>query len=243
MKDGLAALLHRGLRRCGVDLKRFNALNDRHLMRQRILRSHAIDTVIDGGANRGQYALCLREYGYAGRIVSIEPGRAAFAALEKRAARDLLWNVERAALCQRAGDARELLVTRNSVSSSLLTASNAMSVIPGAEVVGRESVAVTTLDAIADEHVHQGNRVLVKLDVQGGEGDALEGGRAALERVELVEVELALEELYEGQLSADETSAWLGSRGFRTVAMAPNTIDPSTGHVLEVDVLFARSER
>ena len=42
-------------------------------MRNTTPEDTAIDLVIDAGANRGQYARVLREEGWAGPIVSIEP--------------------------------------------------------------------------------------------------------------------------------------------------------------------------
>ena len=67
------SLVQRLVRRCGYDLtpRRKAKLLEAQLVA--VLQHFAIDCVIDVGANVGQYARQLREWGYRGRIVSFEP--------------------------------------------------------------------------------------------------------------------------------------------------------------------------
>ncbi|MEZ6015133.1 MAG: FkbM family methyltransferase [Planctomycetota bacterium] len=183
MKQRLEGWLHRALRPFGFDLKRYNALADPNLRRQRILKRHRIEQVLDGGANRGQYAARLREDGYRGRLLSVEPGAAAFAALQRASLRDDKWQVVQAALGAAPGHAT-LNVTANSVSSSLLAAADAQAAVSGAHVVTTERVEVTTLDVLAARFLERSSPTLLKLDVQGSEGAALDGGAELLGRVE-----------------------------------------------------------
>jgi len=229
--------LRRWVRASGYDLKRFAPLENPHLRRQAVLASHGVELVIDGGANRGQYALRLREFGYTGRIVSIEPGRAAYARLSEAARDDADWTTRRAALGREAGRA-ELLVSANSVSSSLFAA--CASDDPGRAVVAREPVEVVTLEALLREERAGVARCLVKLDLQGAEMDALDGAGADLAKCELLEVELAFEPVYEGQSTALFVLEQLAQRGFDLVGVAPNTLDPANGHLVEIDALLAR---
>src|SRR4051812_23319796 len=78
--------------------------------RESVLRdfmaSHRIETVIDVGANAGQFARLLRErIAYQGRIISIEPLPDVFAGLQAKAAGDDNWSVLNMAL----GDADTVL--------------------------------------------------------------------------------------------------------------------------------------
>ncbi|MGN6161287.1 MAG: FkbM family methyltransferase, partial [Marmoricola sp.] len=57
----------------------------------RTLRAHGIETVLDVGANVGQYSALLRSAGYPGRIISVEPLADAFAQLSRRARNDRAW--------------------------------------------------------------------------------------------------------------------------------------------------------
>jgi SAM-dependent methyltransferase len=73
------------LRASGIEVHRFDPRDV--MVRQettfpwrlaRLLKHYQIDTVLDVGANTGQYARMLRQQGFAGRIVSFEPLAAAF---------------------------------------------------------------------------------------------------------------------------------------------------------------------
>lgn len=84
------------------------------------MTSRQIETVIDVGANAGQFARLLREgLAYQGWIISIEPLPDAFAILRAKAAGNDKWSILNLAL----GDGDVVLplnVSDNSVSSSIL---------------------------------------------------------------------------------------------------------------------------
>jgi hypothetical protein len=81
---------------------------------------YAIQTVLDVGANEGQYWKFLRrEVGFKGNIVSFEPVRALWEQLRIRAARDPRWLVYPLALGE-FNEQREINVTALSSLSSFL---------------------------------------------------------------------------------------------------------------------------
>src|SRR5215831_3678983 len=86
---GLYHTLRRWLWKTGVDVTRSSPLTHR----MQLIEKYAIDLVLDVGANTGQFARQLRQYGYTGRIVSFEPLRAALLQLQTQAARDPAWEV------------------------------------------------------------------------------------------------------------------------------------------------------
>ncbi len=63
-----------------------------------------IETVVDVGANVGQYSDGLRASGYRGRIVSFEPLADAYARLARRCAFDPGWTASREALGAEPGE-------------------------------------------------------------------------------------------------------------------------------------------
>ncbi len=87
---------------------------------RKIFAAHSIDTVIDVGANKGQYRDFLRHHvGYRGSIVSFEPLPEFAASLKARAAADGNWTVHACALGAAAGEL-SLNVMAASVFSSFL---------------------------------------------------------------------------------------------------------------------------
>jgi FkbM family methyltransferase len=68
-----------------------------------VLRIYRIDTVLDVGANEGQFGAMLREMGFAGDIHSFEPIKETFALLQARAAGDARWHCHNIALGRSPG--------------------------------------------------------------------------------------------------------------------------------------------
>src|SRR6266487_3917241 len=92
--------LKRALRRLGVDVGRYRPVGAR---RNQLLVRYGISSAIDVGANKGQYATELREYGFTGPIVSFEPLAGAHTALAAAAADDPLWTTHQTALGDTVG--------------------------------------------------------------------------------------------------------------------------------------------
>jgi FkbM family methyltransferase len=228
------------LRRFGLALVAAEAVRAARPERRSLLESRGLGILVDAGANTGQYARALRLEGFRGEIVSLEPVAEAFHELERRAARDPAWSCRRVALGSHDGSA-EIRVAKNSVSSSLLdVTARHLAGAPGARVVRTETVPVARLDTLAPELLPPAGRVYLKLDVQGGELEALRGAEGTLDRVDAVEAELSLAPLYAGQPLFGEVVAWLDTRGFDLVSLDPGFTDPASGKLLQLDGLFAR---
>ena len=203
--------------------------------RARLIDERGVTVVIDVGANAGQYARRLREDGYAGTIISFEPLRDAYELLCAASADDPAWHALNVAL----GDAPAVAtinVSANSFSSSFLPISNrTVDAAPDAAYIGVEDVSVTALDLLA---LPPGRKML-KADVQGAEPSVLRGARALLPTVELVELEMSLVPMYEGQELAPAVCAMMRERGFVPVALEAGLTHPETGEILEIDGIFA----
>ena len=63
-----------------------------------ILKRYQINTVLDVGANEGQFVEELRQMGYEGKIISFEPVSTVFAQLAQKAQNDPNWDVYNLAL-------------------------------------------------------------------------------------------------------------------------------------------------
>jgi FkbM family methyltransferase len=223
-----------------VALVRYDARHFAEVRRAELLVANEIDVVLDVGANDGTYALSLRSGGYAGRIVSFEPQSEAYAELAEAASRDARWECRRLALGDRLGEA-VLNLSSNSSSSSLLSMNvRHEEVAPESAYVGSEVVSIATLDELRDELLAPDDRVMLKIDVQGLELDALRGAGSTLEQVLLVETELSLVPLYDDAPLLPEVLSYLQLRGFSLLGLAPVLLDPRSGAVLQLDGSFGR---
>lgn len=232
-------LLKRAARRMGYELRQYTPLRSFAAARQALLRSLEIDVVVDVGANAGQYGELLRERGYGGRLVSLEPVAAAYAELVQRAAADSGWTAVRVAASDVEGEV-ELHVTADSRSSSLLERNERFADRPGWAPKETQAVPARRLESLAGELLQPGERAYLKLDVQGFERHVLDGAGPALARFGALELELSVAPLYEGQAQLVEMLPFLAGRGFHPVSLEPILLDDA-GRLLELDGLFMRA--
>lgn len=239
MKD----LIKQMLRRTGFELRRRSIHNSASVQLNRLISYLRIDLVLDVGANVGQYAVGLRENGYAGRIVSFEPLTAAHARLRNTSRRDKLWQVApRMALGSMEGEAT-LHVAGNSLSSSILRMlPEHEEAAPGSAVVDTENVPLRRLDNAAREYLLDANALLLKIDTQGYENHVLAGSEGILDQTAAIQVELSFVPLYAGQPLFHQVQVDLNKRGFRLFALFPGYVHEMTGQTLQSDGLFVRSD-
>jgi FkbM family methyltransferase len=198
---------------------------------------HDIDLVVDVGANTGQYGRSIRALGYRGPIVSVEPQSACHPALEAASTSDGNWTFERCALGETDGTL-ELHIAGNSLSSSLLPMLNRhVDAAPSSKYVRSERVPVRRLDdVLADATGHE--RLWLKVDTQGYEWPVLRGADKTLARTAVLELELSLQPLYEGQMLLPEMLAGLSELGFALAALHEVFTDPASNELLQVDGMF-----
>lgn len=196
---------------------------------QRLLDRLEVDCVIDVGANRGQYHDQLRDaVGYRGRIVSVEPMSALATGLETRANReDPLWEIHACALGATPGSAR-LNVMATDVFSSFLQPAAGNTFAAANSVVREEEVEVRTLSSlVADLRArHDIRRPFLKLDTQGFDLEVLRGGEDVLPSIPGLQTEVAIQPLYAGMPTLEDTLAALKRYHYDIAGFAP--IAPGT---------------
>jgi FkbM family methyltransferase len=203
-------------------------------------KAHAVDTVLDVGANAGQFGARLRGAGWRGHVVSFEPLSEAHAALSEAARDDALWDVAaRCALGATRGEA-EINVAANSWSSSLLPmAALHRAAAPQSAYSRREACPVRTLDEVIGTLFSDPTTLFaLKIDTQGYEKQVLEGLRLCRSQVRVILCELSLVELYEGGPDLTEMLGYLAAAGYRCIGLEPAFRDPRSGRLLQVDGLF-----
>ena len=222
--------------RAGFDVTRYHF---RHRF-VHALHQHEIDTVIDIGANTGQFAVALRKAGFAGRIHSVEPLSDAFAGLRSKADRDPAWTVERAAVSDASGTIT-INVSGNSVSSSVLPMLDRHSIAaPASRYVSAEQVPATTVDQIVADQGMRPASTLLKIDVQGYEKAVLDGAGKTLDSFGAVRTEMSLVALYDGQALLPEIVSLMDANGFDLWFVEPGFVEPGTRRLLQLDGVFIR---
>jgi len=205
------------------------------------LRSYNIDTVLDIGANSGQFAEYLRkDLGYTKRILSFEPLSSAFSLLKAKADKDPYWDAFNIAL----GDTEvqsEINIAGNSYSSSLLDMlPSHLKSAPDSGYKGKEIIEVKKLDSIFENLCDARNTVYMKIDTQGFESKVLKGAQNALQRIDTVQMEMSLVPLYKGEMLFDELYCLMNESGYSLVAIIPGFADKNSGQLLQVDGIFHR---
>jgi len=232
--------VRRLVRECGWDLVRYNWRTNVNLRRQLFLKRLGIACVLDIGANVGDYAANLRQFGYQGEIISVEPASEAFRALQARSEHGSRWTAKHVAAAGSAGE-RTIFIAANSVSSSLLERSPRMArALPGSGYVREEVVGTTTLDALLAEAGSAHRAVWAKLDVQGSAAEILTAANRSYRELRGIEIELPLVEMYGGEGLFIDLVSRLQKDGFELVTLEPNTFDPNSGAVLEVNGTLVR---
>jgi FkbM family methyltransferase len=205
----------------------------------RTLLAVGVETVLDVGANQGQYAALLRSAGFRGTIHSFEPLDDAYSLLAKRAKNDSAWFTHHFALGDRPSHAN-IHVSANSYSSSILPMTAAhLDAAPDSIVEREQAICIEPLASIADRLELQPERTLLKVDTQGFEAKVLAGAGQLLDEIAAVQLELSMVTLYEGQLLFDDLLDMMRQRRFELVSLEPG-IANTWGRMLQCDGVFLR---
>jgi FkbM family methyltransferase len=212
------------------------SLEHSHLLDELSVRGFR--TVVDIGANRGQFALVARRCFPNARIHSFEPLKEPAAIFRRVFSSD-----DRIVLHEVAIGSEDknmmIHVSRADDSSSLLPIASLQSnLFPGTEEKEQRSVSVRKLETIlCREDIDQ--PALLKIDVQGFEKDVLEGCKTLLPCFSHIYVECSFVELYAGQALAHEVISFLDGFGF-VLSGIYNLYYDKKGVAIQGDFLFER---
>ena len=201
-----------------------------------LLSSMEMATVVDIGANRGQFSLAARRCFPTARILGFEPLPGPAGKFGQVFAADTDVRIIQVAIGPQA-EQRQLHVSRSDDSSSLLSITERQSsLFPGTEEDRVMAVEVAPLSKFvdADEVAHP---ALLKLDVQGFELEALRGCESLLGVFDAIYVECSFVELYRGQALLADVVDWLQQHGFRLQG-AYNLCYDAQGLAVQGDFLF-----
>ncbi len=153
------------------------------------LRAIDFRTIIDVGANKGQFAKRFLAIFPKAQVLSFEPVPSAFRELSEWTASEPRATVFNLAVGDREGRVQMVEHVENTVSSSLLeTTAQSIDIWPAQAKQRTVDVAITTLDKAIGPAPRA--EVLVKLDVQGYEDRVIRGARETLRKAAAAIVEV-----------------------------------------------------
>jgi FkbM family methyltransferase len=207
------------------------------------LTAHKVDAVLDVGANSGQYATCLRQADFNGRIISFEPLSGPFSRLAASSSADPLWDCRQCALGDFDGTIAMNVAGNAGASSSILPMLQShRAVFPQANYVGTEDVAIRRLDSAVPEILRHSETVFLKIDVQGFDRQVIAGAESTInDHCTGIQLELSFAALYEGDMLIHEALDLMDSLGFVLAGLAPGFTDVRNGRVLQADGVFFRA--
>jgi FkbM family methyltransferase len=205
------------------------------------LKRLPIRSVIDVGANQGQFARKISAVFPEANIYCFEPLPEPFEKLRRWSDRQRgTVTVFNAALGDREGPAEMFFHAEHNPSSSLLQSTAACETLyPFTRNQATVSVPMTTLDRIFGDPPPLLPDTLIKLDVQGYEDRVISGGPKTFRNARACIVEVSLDDLYDKQAAFKDIVLLLDNLGYR-YAGNMEQICAEEGHVIYLDALFVK---
>lgn len=215
---------------------------DRDVVRRfKIIENLNINKIFDIGANTGQYALKMREFGYSGKIISFEPLEDAFEVLKNISSNDNNWDVYKYAMGNE--DTNSFInVAGNSQSSSILEMlPEHIKSEPSSKYISKQEIQIKKVDSVFDNFYKDGDHIMMKIDTQGFEKNVIDGAEKSLDRIRIFQLEMSLIPLYENELLFVDMIKYLEKMGFSLYSLENGFADPTEGRLLQVDGIFVNN--
>ncbi len=199
-----------------------------------------LETILDIGANTGQFAKSMHELFPEATLYSFEPLKDCYEELLVQFKNVPQFQAFNVALGDETGVV-EMHRSEYSPSSSLLSMNDLHKTsFPYTKKEILQKVDLVCLDDIASR-LELRKPMLVKLDVQGYEDKVISGGKSVIGQADIVITELSVEQLYDGQPLFDEIYKTMTSMGFQYRGNYDQLCSPDDGRVLQVDGIFTKA--
>lgn len=195
------------------------------------------DTILDIGANTGQFAKKARALFPEAQIYSFEPILDVFQELSSHFATDLKFRALNVGL----GAVDEVIPFYQSDFSDSSSAFPMKELhkenFPKAKSATITQIKVVKLDE-AVKGLSMGYPLLIKIDVQGYEQMVILGGEQTIRKAAMVLVEVSFYELYENQVLFESIFKDMIRLGFLYKGNYDQLISPIDGRILQADAIF-----
>ena len=203
------------------------------------IKSLNIKTIIDIGANTGQFAKEIRTKLPNAKIYSFEPLKEVFDNLNENFARDTKFKALNMAL----GDKKqEVEINKSSYlpSSSILEMTDVhKTLFPHTKDHTKELAKIDRLDdVVRDLKIEK--EILIKVDVQGFEDKVINGGIQTFQKARIIIIETSFKNLYFGQPTFETLYQKLKFLDFSYFGSLQQKINSKTGEIISEDSIFLK---
>ena len=196
-----------------------------------------ISTVLDVGANVGQFGIDLRISGYKGQIISFEPVAEYFEGLKKISNKFGNWEAIQIGIGSQEGNLNIAVAGNSGLSSSFLRINDLhLQKFPRSSTKRTEFAKIQTLDHQIAALGIDPTKIFLKVDTQGFERDVMLGAKKSLPLIPLCLWEASLTPLYDGEASLLQLMNELSAFGHEVVNIFRGTVS-SSGELMQVDIL------
>lgn len=219
----------------------FNGLKVEHdfISKHNWILKYKFETIIDIGANKGQFAARFRVLFPEAWIYSYEPIPEVYDELCKRFELDTKFKAFNIGLGKQAGTIDFFQNEFTDSSSALPMKRLHKENFPRASNEKQIQIKIDRLDEIV-KSITTSNPVLIKIDVQGFEEMVILGGKDTLNKASIVLVEVSFYELYENQVYFKTIYDHMISLAFSYRGNYEQLISPVDGCVLQADAIFVK---
>jgi len=203
------------------------------------LQEYNFKSIIDVGANEGQFSDKMRVLFDDARIYAFEPLPTVYGKLKNNFLGDKKFEPINLGLGERQ---EQLEFEENEYSPSSSFLSLADSHIHAFEKAVKTQKVIVSVDRMDDFFNSRQLEfpLMIKIDVQGFEDKVIAGGVDTIEKASMIICELSFVELYKGQLLFGEIFKKLASLGFHYAGSIEQLRSPETNQILQADGIFIK---
>lgn len=203
-----------------------------------VLSDIELATVVDVGANRGQFAVFAINTFPRATVYSFEPLQAPANRFTRALGSHPRVSLFRNAIGPESVKSNMHVSARDDSSSILPIGPRQSEIFHGTEEVRTEVVDVKRMNELLTKADIR-RPALLKMDVQGYEMQALRGSRDLISCFDFICVEASFVELYKGQELADVLITWLRQHGFK-LSTVYGVYSEKSGTAVQADMLFSK---
>jgi len=227
----------------GYQIKNKKYLYDPNKNLIKSINHFKIKSVIDVGANKGQFALRLLENNFEGNILSFEPLFEEHELLNKLSLKKKNWKIaKRCALGKKQG-LQKFYISGNRESSSLLKIlKKHKDLRPESKTIETKKVIIDKLDNFKNDIINLKKNLLLKIDAQGSEIDVLKGATKVLKYIKCFFIEVSLVSLYKNQKLWLDIIEYMQKHNYKVWSIDQLLKNNDTGQTYQVDIFFYKKK-